>query len=369
MRDIVPFTELAPRVQEHGRIRLGVKTGKAMKSIKTFRFTSQDRQAIEQLAGLYGGTAKPWHDDRANPPDQFEVISTVDEVPILLPPGSLSQFYETWAGSGVTRRCDGLACEVPSSGPDAELVKVPCLCKQQGVRTCKPYTRLQVVLPEIRFGGVWRVETKGWNAAHELPAMERLLTDLQMGQERIIEAKLRVEVRSDINQGKRRHFVVPVIVLPDTVRALAAGNLGVGQLGQAPAAPALTAGAPATPNVEVPAPEPEADWYDHGTDDDVVEAELVDEGSSSQPADTDWRKRAQTKLVIQCEKVAAMMNVDDTALRHAIAKTVSDGATESSKALSDEQRSKALDRLEQAATGEIQLKLNDDGTLRVVKNR
>jgi hypothetical protein len=35
------------RPPEHGRIRLGIKDGKAMRHIDTLRFTSPDRNAID----------------------------------------------------------------------------------------------------------------------------------------------------------------------------------------------------------------------------------------------------------------------------------------------------------------------------------
>ena len=41
--------QLQRRAPEAGRIRLGIKTGRAMKSLDTFRFTSPHRDAIEEL--------------------------------------------------------------------------------------------------------------------------------------------------------------------------------------------------------------------------------------------------------------------------------------------------------------------------------
>ena len=54
MKPIKPIHDLG-RTPEHGRIRLGVKTERAMKSLDTFRFTSPDKEAIEQIADAYGG--------------------------------------------------------------------------------------------------------------------------------------------------------------------------------------------------------------------------------------------------------------------------------------------------------------------------
>ena len=49
MKPIKAIQDLG-RTPEHGRIRLGVKTERAMKSLDTFRFTSPDKEAIEQIA-------------------------------------------------------------------------------------------------------------------------------------------------------------------------------------------------------------------------------------------------------------------------------------------------------------------------------
>ena len=73
--------------------------------------------------------------------------------------------------------------------------------------SCRPYTRLNVILPEIKFGGVWRLESKGWNAAKELPAMEKMLHQLQaVG---IVEGRLRLERRQ--TEGGSKKFVVPTL--------------------------------------------------------------------------------------------------------------------------------------------------------------
>ena len=45
MKPIKPLAQLG-RAPEQGRIRLGVKTERAMKSLDTFRFTSLDKSAI-----------------------------------------------------------------------------------------------------------------------------------------------------------------------------------------------------------------------------------------------------------------------------------------------------------------------------------
>ena len=211
-KDIVPIARNYGRIPEQGRIRLGVKTERAMKSLDTFRFTSPDPGAIEAIAALYGGDMRPWSDKRATPKEQWEVITTTNEIRIFLPQHSIDVWYEEWSGGGLLRRCDGIEAQVEVKTPDGtDIDIVPCHCAglvENGKQMmCRPYTRLSVILPEIRFGGTWRLESKGWNASKELPAMAQVIAQMQtIG---IVEGKLSLEKRTKISGGQTRHFVVP----------------------------------------------------------------------------------------------------------------------------------------------------------------
>ena len=247
----MPVASFGRRMVEHGRIRLGVKSGKAMKSIDTFRFTSPDRIAIEQLAEQFGGQYNPWSDPKASPINQFEVITTASEIPVWILPGGLSVAYEMWSGGGCVRRCDGIECETSMRSYDAdyEPVMVPCVCSSEGKLSCKPYTRLSVVIPSIRFGGSWRMESKGWNAAEELPGMVDMISQLQANG--TLQGSLRLERRQ--SQGGRRKFVVPTLTVNRSVEEIMSGMVSVSD--------ALSTG---DSPVELAAP------------DEVIDAELVD---------------------------------------------------------------------------------------------
>lgn len=227
MSKIVPVANFGRRMVEHGRIRLGVKSGKAMKSIDTFRFTSPDRTAIEQLAEQFGGECVPWSDPKASPVNQFEVITKATEIPVWVLPDGLSVAYEMWSGGGCVRRCDGVECETSTRSFDAdyEPVMVPCICSRDGKLACRPYTRMAVVIPSIRFGGSWRLESKGWNAAEELPAMADMIKQLQTTG--TLRGLLRLERRQ--SQGGRRKFIVPTLAIDLTADEILSGaGLGGG---------------------------------------------------------------------------------------------------------------------------------------------
>jgi hypothetical protein len=253
---VTPVSELASRWQEHGRIRIGIKTANArapMKSIDTFRFTSADIEAITQLAEIYGGTVMPWSEPKASPSEQWQVITKADTIRVFVLPGGLSIWYEQWSGAGIVRRCDGETCQVTAGGPEgSEPTETPCICRARSQVVCKPKTRLNVILPEINLGGVWRLETGSWNAAHEMPAMEQLLGQIQASG--LLEGVLKVVKKSQVKNGKKRNFVVPQLSLAANALALAAGSGGLASL------PAPTFGSlpPATEqNPLLAAPDPD----------------------------------------------------------------------------------------------------------------
>jgi Recombination directionality factor-like len=212
---VKPIADMG-RPPEQGRIRYGIKTtsasGKTIpRSISKFRFTSSDVTALDQIAKLYGGQVRPWENG------QSEVVSGSEEIPIVLPPNPLGDgpVYEMWKSSACIRRCDGITAWVPANTQDgAELLEVPCVCEEKQVLDCKPTTRLSVILPEVRFGGVWRLDCKGWHGTNELPAMVNTVQQLQ-GQG-LSRAYLALEKRK---KGSKQ-WVVPVIRLGATPNQL-----------------------------------------------------------------------------------------------------------------------------------------------------
>ena len=217
------------RTYEVGRIRIGVQVPIANKPGKTrpaklgvFRFTSRDETAIRAVAELYGGEPRQWAD--APTDDQWEVITTEREIGVTVPPGpqSVSQWMEMWSGGGCARRCDG----------EREQTRgVPCLCpSDQAERgelasrgeACKPTTRVSLVLPDVPGLGVWRLESHGWNAAHELGGTAEFLAAVREAGA-WVPAVLRLEKRKSVSGGKAREFAVPVLTLRHTVRQMLEG--------------------------------------------------------------------------------------------------------------------------------------------------
>lgn len=273
-----PFkiSDLSQRLPQAGRIRLGHKvrarSGKpAPAKLRTFRFTSSDDKALTKVAELYGGDIRPWADRSS--PDRFELYTDASEIRVVLPPDPLggTPIFEMWEGGGNKRRCDGELCVVPrGAGPDGEdPMEVDCLCAREGRLSCRVTTRLSVVLPDVRFLGTWRMDSKGKNAAMELPGMVAGVQALDAGRG-MVPAVLRLEERITWDEGKKKEYVVPVVGVDATPEELAAGSvrLGTGDSVVAALGPAEVIGEgpvalPETPDVMIPAdPELVQAWLD-----------------------------------------------------------------------------------------------------------
>lgn len=365
---VVPISEYTQQGQPqmHGKIRLGGhKTATAPgRKLRAFRFTSPDEHAIRELAAIYGGEPKPWSDPKANPNDQWEVFTDADQIRVWVPPAGLSCYYETWSGGGCVRRCDGISVEVAQRD---DMVTLPCLCKQEGKLTCKPRSRLNVILPDIVFGGVWRCETSGKHAAREMPAMERLIDQLQV--RGVVEAVLCLEQAQ--SEGGQKRYVVPRLRLADSALALVAGNATVGMLHPGARAELGTGtlseppGAAEGPIVGIR--EQAQEWFD--ADDEVIDAEVVEEradgplhpsvpvevvsvgaGPPLSAAAPPSRPRTgklnarETKFLLECTAAAEFVpGTDGDWIRHALCRKVSRGRTASSRALSSDELAEGID--------------------------
>lgn len=308
-RPIVPTAQLQRRLPELGRIRTGQKTERAMKALSTFRFTSSDRTALGQIAELYGGTVRPWEDPKANP-GQFEVVTEAAEIHVALPPDPLggTPVYELWGGGGCERRCDGTTCETWVKGPEGpEPSDCPCICQAKGELACDPKTRLNVLLPNVRGIGTWRLETKSWNAAMELPGMVDLIQSLQS--RGITRATLRLEHKQSMQAGVKRKFIVPVLGLDETVEALVAGEASVGALG-GPAVAQIGAGTAtqAPPGDGPPAPDDPPVGISESEEPDGVNGLLMAEGGPPAPPES---FNAQMSKLIEADVVDAEIVDDD----------------------------------------------------------
>lgn len=244
----MPIIDLQRRLQEAGRIRLGDKGPKgAPRKLETFRLTSSDKQLLDRVATLYGGTVAPW----SGQPGQYEITTEATALDVIVPPSAMafSQWYETWSGGGCQKRCDGQWDQITDKA---------CSCNPDN-RTCTPHTRLSVLLRDLPSIGVWRLETQGYYAATELLAAVELIQGIGNAGT-MLPARLRLETRTQkrLGQGTKR-FAVPVLDVVKTVPELlaAAGAPGGAPTLAAPSSAGIGKGSPAltpVPVDELPAP-------------------------------------------------------------------------------------------------------------------
>jgi hypothetical protein len=281
-------------MRELGRIRTGNQVaggrGKRPNKLETFRLTSESRSLIEGAAEAFGGVVVPW-DNNGHP--EFEVITTVDALDIVVPPGEpVSQWMELWSGGGCERRCDGVR---------NVLTMEPCLCPQDVEQrvalaakgeACKATTRLSVILPVLPGLGVWRLESHGYYAAVHLAGAAEILT-LASARGTLIPARLRlVEGTKKIPGQPTRKWFEPVIEMDETrfgalgITTLAPGGpaaLAAGA-GAAQIGPGVTTGRPTLPSTELP---PTSDFRAPAAapaaQGDVLEADDPDAAPESAP--------------------------------------------------------------------------------------
>lgn len=217
----MPILTLQRRLREAGRIRIGqqVATSNGKKrpaKLDKFRLTSPDRNAIAAAASLYGGEPHPWQEGPIG--GHWEVFTEAQVIPVVVPPAAtaFSQWNETWSGGGCTRRCDGERMV----SLDGKPVDEPCMCASEDEATCKPTTRLNVILGQLPGLGVWRLESHGYYAATELAGtVEVVMGAATRGQ--LLPASLRLENREVRRPGEpARKFVVPILDIAVTPNAL-----------------------------------------------------------------------------------------------------------------------------------------------------
>jgi hypothetical protein len=214
---VSPIIDLQRRLVEVGRIRMGKKGDKGQpQKLDTWRLTSNDQARLAAAADLFGGAVTPW--DGSPKGDEHELITATAELPILLLPGqALSQWHELWSGGGCQRRCDGER-EILSDSP--------CLCDTEGGdRKCKPTTRLSVMLPDVPGLGCWRLESHGYYAAVELSATAAML-EQATARGQMLPARLRIDQRRQLKDGKTTRYAVPVIDIDVRFREAVAGIEG-----------------------------------------------------------------------------------------------------------------------------------------------
>ncbi len=246
---IIPL-ESQKRGHKIGEIRFGAmvpKSGGGVRpgSLETIRLTTKWANVAEAAAAKFGGVATPTK--LLNNEPTIEVLTTVTQLPVLVPPGEavITQWREMWGKGYCDRRCDGVT---------EQLTQSPCICPaddQERValakegKACKDTTRLSVMLPDLPGFGVWKVESKGWNAAVEMIDNADLLTAAR-DRNVFLPATLRLDPRQEKKKrnGKIETFryVVPVLMVDNSLREIASGQVGSGIVAALPSSEMVALG-------------------------------------------------------------------------------------------------------------------------------
>ncbi len=226
-----PLLDLQRQLRRLGKLRMGrvVEATNAKgeaytrpAKLDTWRVTSPSREIIDGIAEVYGGTVEAW----ASPDgDQWEVLTDAATVDVIVPPGdnALTQWNELWSGGGCQRRCDGYtetltgkACLCPADADQRRELA------QKG-KACKPTSRLIVIVPAAPDLGAFMVESHGYYAAVELAGTFEILR-MAAPRGALLRARLRIDQRHRIVDGKTTRWAVPVLETP----GLSLGNLSTG---------------------------------------------------------------------------------------------------------------------------------------------
>jgi hypothetical protein len=201
---------LQRQARELGRLRTGYTDGKRPVRSRTWIVTSHAEHYIEAAAEQWGGTVEKWQ-PLGSGPQQYRVITEVESIDALMPPGDpLSQYNELWSGGGCQRRCDG----------ERELLSnQPCLCMRQFGEdwhlqkkgtVCAATSRLNVILPDMPDVGVWRAETHSFYAANEWGGTVDMVLS-GTGGKGLVPVALRIEPRQRVAGGQTKKFPVVVV--------------------------------------------------------------------------------------------------------------------------------------------------------------
>jgi hypothetical protein len=359
MSVVTRIDQLDYRLPQAGRIRTGeqvkARSGKMRPvAMDTFKFTSGERELLEPLAKKYGGTIAAWNVPGSGDKWQVKTNATKIDVQVHVA-GSVSLAYELW-DPHLERRCNGDQCQVVmTSADDAGEQTIDCLCARRGVLECQKIMRLSVLLPKMPSLGAWRFDTHSENTITETLGFMKYMQE--WAGNGLHECTMRIEERR--RPGKV--FKVVVLDYEGGIESLLAGESRLVQL-PTPTPPTLgelEAGAssvtlphpeagepmageagevePAPPVGPSPASPPSDDVREQlltmrdeiygrsviarSTDDDIVDAELVDE--IDEVACATWLEatkasgRLSSKALIQGRKLSieaglpAPMTIDD----------------------------------------------------------
>lgn len=214
----MPIRTMETRFPRIGYISVGHQTVSKKGNVHpttsdTITVHATSRAILEPIAAKYGGTVEE-SPTSTEAQERFFVVTKATEIPVMVPADldvAFSQWFESWASSGLVRRCDGVDCVLWRRDPkeDEKVGELshalrPCICDEEGAeeRMCKPTVRLSVVpievAPDIPAIGVFTVRSTGFFTNAEIKG------DLEMIKTVVGRLGVGVPMRLHVEQTKTR---------------------------------------------------------------------------------------------------------------------------------------------------------------------
>lgn len=229
-RHITSVVDQQHRLRELGRIRFGERKNPKSpgRPLEFARVSSQSQDVIRAIAETYGGTPQEWQREEGAPMEWD--VKTEGPLAIACAPGIVpyTSAFEQWAAGYLTVRCDGQSCQFRRNG---RWVERACVCAERdqdyNERPCKQTTRMTVMVLGVPILGVFRMETKSYNATAEVPATLALLQ--QSGRAAWLQMRRRTDKvmawdeKTQQDKPLTRHFWVITVdapFMPDEVMAI-----------------------------------------------------------------------------------------------------------------------------------------------------
>lgn len=238
----IKFLERQQKYRRLGRIRMGDKQpnssgrGDHPSKLREWRITSPSAELLAAAAESYGGDVRRW-EGAPGDGDQYELYTQSESLDVAIPPildgapitAAFDQHMEFWTKGGCARRCDGevnsldgSACVCPVNDVDRMKEGRSLAAIKEGRGTCAITTRLNVLLYRVPDIGIFQLVTLGYYAATELGGAVSILHQANAAG-RPQPARLRIEARTSVKDGKTSNYIVPVLELPTLSMGMALG--------------------------------------------------------------------------------------------------------------------------------------------------
>ena len=195
-----------------GRFRAGHMIGKRPQSLHEWRVTSDDKEVVEAVTEIYGGTAQDWDNEK----QPFEAFTDAKSLDIIVE--RIFSGMTLWGRAGAIHRCDGETITYPEeqAGQKCNMAGRPMSERKSAAQAgtgCAPDVTVRFRLaanPEL---GVFEFKSGSWNLARDIGKAESDLA--KFGGKAKGTLTLEPVEWTDKASGQTRKFVKSVVVLTE----------------------------------------------------------------------------------------------------------------------------------------------------------